>query len=52
MSVIDNGLGISVKVTRSGIKENLGIYSVDDVDLVIDVILEELNKNNQNYEEI
>lgn len=52
MSVIDNGLGISVKVIRNDIKENLGIYNVDDVDLVIDSILEELNKNNQSYEEI
>ena len=52
MSVIDNGLGLSVKVIRNGIKENLGIYSVDDEDLVIDAILEELNKNNQSYEEI
>jgi hypothetical protein len=52
MSVIDNGLGLSVKVIRNGIKENLGIYSVDDEDLVIDAILGELNKNNQSYEEI
>jgi hypothetical protein len=52
MLVIDNGLGLSVKVIRNGIKENLGIFSVDDEYLVIDAILEELNKNNQSYEEI
>lgn len=52
ISVIDNGLAMIVKVIRNDIKENLGIYNVDDVDLVIDSILEELNKNNQSYEEI
>lgn len=52
ISVIDNGLGMIVKVIKDDIKENLGIYNIDDVDLVIDVILEELNKKNINYEEI
>jgi hypothetical protein len=52
ISVIDNGLAMIVKVIKDDIKENLGIYNIDDVDLVIDVILEELNKKNINYEEI